>query len=57
MNAVAPLLLDTPRNRAAFAADQLAHAVRAEAIAEVIAFLIGDGAAAVSGALLPAYGA
>ena len=57
MNAVVPLLLDTPSNRAAFPADQLAHAVRPEAIVEVIAFLVSDAAAPVSGALLPAYGA
>ena len=57
VNAVLPLLLDTPRNRAAFGPDQLAHAVRPEAIAEVIAFLVSDAAAPISGALLPAYGA
>lgn len=35
----------------------LTHAVRAEAIANVIAFLAGDLAAPVSGAIVPAYGA
>jgi NAD(P)-dependent dehydrogenase (short-subunit alcohol dehydrogenase family) len=57
VNAVAPLLLDTPANRAALPPDQLAHAVRPEAIAEIIAFLVSDAAAPISGALLPAYGA
>lgn len=57
VNAVAPQLLDTPTNRATFPADLLAHAVRPEAIANVVAFLAGDLAAPVSGAIVPAYGA
>ncbi|HEY3611337.1 MAG TPA: SDR family NAD(P)-dependent oxidoreductase [Pseudonocardiaceae bacterium] len=57
VNAVLPQLLDTPRNRAVFPADQLAHAVAPEAIADIIAFLVSDVAAPISGALLPAYGA
>ena len=57
VNAVAPQLLDTAANRAAFPAGLLAHAVRPEAIAEVIAFLVSDLAAPVSGAIVPAYGA
>ena len=57
VNAVAPQLLDTPANRATFPAEVMAHAVAPEAIAGVIAFLVSDAAAPVSGAILPAYGA
>ena len=57
VNAVAPQLLDTATNRDTFPAEVLAHAVEPAAIAEVIAFLVSDAAAPVSGAILPAYGA
>lgn len=57
VNAVAPQLIATPANQAIFPADVLAHAVAPEAIAGVIAFLVSDAAAPVSGAILPAYGA
>jgi NAD(P)-dependent dehydrogenase (short-subunit alcohol dehydrogenase family) len=57
VNAVAPQLLDTPANRAIFSDDVMAHVVAPEAIADVIAFLVSDAAAPVSGAVLPAYGA
>jgi NAD(P)-dependent dehydrogenase (short-subunit alcohol dehydrogenase family) len=57
VNAVAPQLMDTPANRAIFPQEVLAHAVAPEAIAGVIAFLVSDAAAPVSGAILPAYGA
>lgn len=57
VNAVAPLLLDTSRNRSLFPAEALAHAVRPEAIANIIAFLVSDRAAPISGAIVPAYGA
>ena len=56
VNAVAPQLLDTPANRASFPAEVMATAVAPEAIAGVIAFLVSDQAAPVSGAILPAYG-
>jgi NAD(P)-dependent dehydrogenase (short-subunit alcohol dehydrogenase family) len=57
VNAIAPQLLDTPANRAAFPAGAMAHAVAPAAIAGLIAFLVSDAAAPVSGAILPAYGA
>jgi NAD(P)-dependent dehydrogenase (short-subunit alcohol dehydrogenase family) len=50
-------LLDTAYARATFPEEVLAHAVAPEAIAEVVAFLVSDAAAPVSGAILPAYGA
>jgi NAD(P)-dependent dehydrogenase (short-subunit alcohol dehydrogenase family) len=56
VNAVAPQLLDTPDNRGVFPAEVMKHAVAPEAIGDVIAFLVSDTAAPVSGAILPAYG-
>lgn len=56
VNAVAPLLLDTARNRGYFPPEVMATAVAPQAIAEVIAFLASDAAAPVSGAILPTYG-
>jgi NAD(P)-dependent dehydrogenase (short-subunit alcohol dehydrogenase family) len=57
VNAVAPQLIDTLSNRSSFPDEVMAHAVAPEAIAGVIAFLVSDTAAPVSGAILPAYGA
>jgi NAD(P)-dependent dehydrogenase (short-subunit alcohol dehydrogenase family) len=57
VNAVAPQLLATAANQAIFPPEALAHAVAPEAIAGLIAFLVSDAAAPVSGAILPAYGA
>jgi NAD(P)-dependent dehydrogenase (short-subunit alcohol dehydrogenase family) len=56
VNAVAPLLIDTPQNRAFLPPEAFAHAVTPEAVAELIVFLASDAAAPVSGAVLPAYG-
>jgi NAD(P)-dependent dehydrogenase (short-subunit alcohol dehydrogenase family) len=56
VNAVAPQLLDTPANRASLPPEVMAYAVAPEAIAGLIAFLVSDAAAPVSGAILPAYG-
>ncbi len=50
------LVNTSPANRTAFPAEVMANAVAPEAIAGVIAFLVSDAAAPVSGAILPAYG-
>jgi NAD(P)-dependent dehydrogenase (short-subunit alcohol dehydrogenase family) len=57
VNAVAPQLLATPANQATLPAEAMAHAVAPETIADLIAFLVSDAAAPVSGAIVPAYGA
>jgi NAD(P)-dependent dehydrogenase (short-subunit alcohol dehydrogenase family) len=56
VNCIAPQVLDTARNRAGFPAKLLARAVAPDAIADIIAFLISDAAAPISGAIVPAYG-
>jgi NAD(P)-dependent dehydrogenase (short-subunit alcohol dehydrogenase family) len=56
VNSVAPQLIDTEKNREALPQEMLARAVTPEAIADIIAFLVSDAAAPISGAVLPAYG-
>jgi NAD(P)-dependent dehydrogenase (short-subunit alcohol dehydrogenase family) len=56
VNAVAPQIIDTAKNRPYLPPEVLAHAVSPEAIAEVIVYLLSDAATSVSGAVVPAYG-
>lgn len=53
VNCVLPGTLDTPQNRAAMPDANRAAWVSPEAVADVIAFLASDGAAAVHGAAIP----
>src|SRR5260370_25847570 len=57
VNAVAPQLIDTAKNRQYLTPDLLAHGVAPEAVADIIVYLVSDAAAPVSGAVVPAYGA
>jgi NAD(P)-dependent dehydrogenase (short-subunit alcohol dehydrogenase family) len=57
VNAVAPQQLDTAKTHPYLTPDLLAHAVAPEAVADIIAYLVSDAAAPVSGAIVPAYGA
>ena len=57
VNAVAPQLLDTAKNRPYLTPELLAHAVEPESVADIIVYLVSDAATPVSGAIVPAYGA
>jgi NAD(P)-dependent dehydrogenase (short-subunit alcohol dehydrogenase family) len=57
VNAVAPQLIDTAKNRPYLSPELLKHAVSIEAIADIIGYLVSEAAAPVSGAVVPAYGA
>jgi NAD(P)-dependent dehydrogenase (short-subunit alcohol dehydrogenase family) len=56
VNSIAPQLIDTERNRKGLPEEMLAGAVAPEVLAGIIAFLVSDAAAPISGAILPAYG-
>jgi NAD(P)-dependent dehydrogenase (short-subunit alcohol dehydrogenase family) len=56
VNAVVPQVIATAKNKALFPPEALAGAVEPEAIAGVIAFLVSDAAAPISGAIVPTYG-
>jgi NAD(P)-dependent dehydrogenase (short-subunit alcohol dehydrogenase family) len=55
-NAVSPSILDTPANRRAFPESDHSRWVAPERLAEAISFLTSEGAAAVTGAILPVRG-
>lgn len=56
VNAVLPTMIDTPPNREAMPNEDASRWVAIPQLVEAIAFLIGDGGAAVNGALLPVAG-
>jgi NAD(P)-dependent dehydrogenase (short-subunit alcohol dehydrogenase family) len=56
VNAIAPQIIATEKNKALFPPEMLTAAVEPEAIADVIAFLVSDAAAPISGAVVPTYG-
>jgi NAD(P)-dependent dehydrogenase (short-subunit alcohol dehydrogenase family) len=56
VNSVLPSVLDTPANRGWMSPELVGRAVSTAAVARVIAFLLSDDAAPISGARLPVYG-
>jgi NAD(P)-dependent dehydrogenase (short-subunit alcohol dehydrogenase family) len=56
VNAIVPSIIDTPTNRTAMPGAAFDRWPRPEEIARVIAFLVSDDAALISGAHIPVYG-
>ena len=56
VNHVMPSIIDTPDNRAAMPDADASRWVAPAALADVIAFLASDGAAAIHGAAIPVTG-
>ena len=56
VNAVLPSIIDTPANRASMPDADVSRWVTAEALADVVGFLLSDESRAVTGALLPVMG-
>lgn len=56
VNAVLPSIIDTPTNRQSMATANFDRWPKAADIARVIAFLVSDDAALISGASIPVYG-
>ncbi len=56
VNCIAPSIIDTPENRAAMPKADHGRWVPPADLAEVILFLLSDGARSISGATIPVYG-
>jgi NAD(P)-dependent dehydrogenase (short-subunit alcohol dehydrogenase family) len=56
VNAVMPATMDTPANRADMPKADFSRWVKTDAVADVVVFLLSDGARAVTGALVPVVG-